>query len=204
MESDGSVVGRVYLTGDNYAVSGTASAGTFEVLTPEVSAPIVGTYGPTGSLGGSTHPGTFTLKQLDPTDLFNFRKIVALQGIWREASTVISGMGTWNMVAFPKSDDGYEQEVVFFKREGNAITDFYFGFLNYDTNQMRLFPVKTLVNGITSPAEEIVMSITGEFDKFDNPTSAQQLVRWGTYSVTAQGALSADAPTSGSFLVFRV
>ncbi len=203
--SDGTVVNRVYTTGDNFAVSSAGDFGTFEMLTLQVSQPVIGTYRVPGSIGGSTLPGTFTLRQLDPTDLFNLRKIVALQGIWRNYTTVISGLDTWNMVTFPTTNDNNEQEAVFFRRDGNgAITSFFFGFVDLDTNEGHFFPVKTLVTGISIPAEEVVISITGEFTASGSVSSANMLTRSGTYSVTTSGGLPGDAPTSGSFLVFRV
>jgi hypothetical protein len=61
-----------------------------------------------------------------------------------------------------------------------------------------------LVSGIIDPADEITISITGQFDKHGTATQAAQLTRSGNFNVTTQGSLPGDAPTSGSFLVFRV
>ncbi len=203
--TDGTTVGRVYASGDNYAVSGSNLSGKFEFLTPQVTEPIIGNYGPPGTIGGSTHPGTFTLQQLDPTDLFNLRKIVALQGIWREHTSVLAGLGEWNLVTFPNTNDANEQEAVFFRRDGNGvINSFFFGFIDYDTDEGHFFPVKTLVQGIADPAEEVVISLTGQFDKNGAATVAAQLTRSGNFTVTSRGALPTDAPAGGSFLVFRI
>ncbi|MEZ0325640.1 MAG: hypothetical protein ACAH95_07020 [Fimbriimonas sp.] len=203
--SDGTLVGRVFSSGDNYAVSPASLSGHIELLTPQVTEPIIGNYGPPGTIGGSTHPGTFTLQQLDPTDLFNLRKIVALQGIWREYTNVITGLDTWNMITFPNTLDATEQEAVFFRRDGSGvITSFFFGYVDYDTDTGHFFPVRTLVSGISDPAAEVTISITGQFDKRGNSTQAAQLTRTGNYTVTVPGGLPADAPSGGSFLVFRI
>jgi hypothetical protein len=203
--SDGQTAGRVFLSGDNYAVSNAGLSGDFEVLTPQVEAPIRGKFGPPGTIGGSTHPGTFTLLQLDPTDLFNLRKIVALQGIWREYSSVVAGLESWNMISFPTTQDANLQEVVYFQRDGNGnITDFFFGYVDFDLDEGHLFPVSTLVTGIVNPAKEVVFHVDGQYDKHGAPTNAAQLTRRGTFSVTIGGGLPNGAPTSGNFLVFRI
>ena len=203
--STGESAARVFVSGDNYAVSGAGASGNFEVLTLFTTDPVVGTFRVPSQLPGQKTPGTFTLEQLDPTDLFNLRKIVALQGEWKENETVLAGFGTWNMVAFPNSEDGFEQEIVMFKRDGNGdIVDFYYGFLNYDTDIIRMYPVRTLVTGAFDPNEETTLTITGQFDRSGIPTVAPQETRSGTFSVTAQGAFPGDAPSAGSFIVFRV
>jgi hypothetical protein len=205
-QSGSTAVSRVFLTGDNYAVSGAGDSGAFEVLTLFADQPIVGTFRIPSPLPGRTTPGTFTLSQLDPTDLFNLRKIIAVQGIWRPYETVISGFDVWNMVAFPTSQDGFTQEVVYFKRDGSTgqIVDFYFGYLDYDTDSMHLFPVAGLVNGSFDPGAEVVATISGQFDKYGATTVAPQETRTGTFSITTRGGLPADAPGTGSFLVFRI
>jgi hypothetical protein len=94
---------------------------------------------------------------------------------------------------------------VFFKKDSTgAIVDFYFGFLDYDTDVMHLFPIKGIVNGTFDPSEEVIVSITGQFDKTGNPTVAPQETRTGTFNVTTNGALPGDAPQSGTFMVFRI
>jgi hypothetical protein len=203
-ESGGALVGRIFLTGDNWAVSGVGDSGKFEVLTEQVSQPIVGNYGPPGTIGGSTHPGTFTLEQLDPTDLFNLRKIVALQGIWREHDAVITGLESWNLVAFPSTDDANEQEAVLFKMDGGQVTDLYFGFVNYDTDLGEFFPVKSLVTGLSADADKVTIAIRSQVDRNGSPTAAAQLTRRGLFEVTGRGALPADAPSTGNYLVFRI
>jgi hypothetical protein len=205
-QSNNASASRLYLTGDNYALSGGASSGPFEVLTVFANQPIVGTYGPPSTLPGGTTPGTFTLQALDPTDIFNLRKIVALQGVWRPYNWVITGFSTWNMVSFPSSTDGFNQEVLYFKRDGNTgkITNLFFGFLDYDLQSIHLFPVKGIVEGIFNPGDEIIGRITGQFDKNGSATVAAQATRTGGFTITTPGALPADAPTSGAFLVFRV
>ncbi|HSI74199.1 MAG TPA: hypothetical protein VK934_13565 [Fimbriimonas sp.] len=203
--SGGQVVGRVFVSGDNYAISNQGLSGDFEVLTPQVEAPIKGNFGPPGTIGGSTHPGTFTLLQLDPTDLFNLRKIVALQGIWREYDAVVSGFSTWNMVTFPNTDDANIQEVVYFQRDGNGvISNFFFGYVDLDLDEAHLFPVDTLVSGIINPSEEAIVHIDSQIDKHGVPTNASQLTRSGTFSVSVQGGLPSDAAGSGNYLVFRI
>jgi hypothetical protein len=196
--------GRMYVSGDNYALSASGHAGAFEVLTEEVGAPIVGTFREPSQLPGAVTPGTFTLEQLDPTDLFNKRKIVALQGIWREGNKVLQGFESWNLVTFPNSRDTFEQEAIMFKWSGGKVVDMFYGFLNYDSHEIHLFPVASIVNGLVDPADEVIGTVTAQFGKNDTTVTAPQLTRSGTFNITKTGALPGDAPSNGKFLVFRI
>lgn len=204
LTSTAGTASRLFVTGDNYALSAGGAAGAFEVLTPSVSEPIVGSFREPSQLPGATTPGTFTLEQLDPTDLFNKRKIVALQGIWRESNKVMSDFATWNFVTFPSSKDSFEQEALYFKQSNNKVTEMFYGFVNYDTKQVHLFPVKTIVDGIVDPADEVVGTVVSQADRNGNTVVAPQLTRTGSFNITKQGSLPGDAPTSGDYLVFRI
>lgn len=203
-QSGGQVAGRLYVSGDNFAISQGGASGPFELLTQFSNEPILGTFRePTLDPGGLPTPGTFTLEQLDPTDLFNMRKIVALQGEWRHAETVVAGFSTWSMLAFPNSQDGAEQEVVLLKKDGSGnIVDLFYGFLDYGTDVMRLFPVKGIVTGDVTG--EVVAKITAQKNANGGNTNSVQDTRTATFNVTTPGALPADAPRDGTLLVFRI
>lgn len=196
--------GRLFVSGDNYAIGTNAAAGPFEVLTEFVSQPIVGTFRQPSQLPGNQTPGTFTLQQLDPTDLFNKRKIVALQGIWRENEKVITGLGAWNLVTFPNSKDTFSQEALFFKEAGGSVVDMYFGFFNFDTKEIHLFPISSIVNGLLDPDSEVVGSVTTQLDRNGTAVVAPQLTRSGAFSLSKRGHLPSDAPSDGNYLVFRI
>jgi hypothetical protein len=202
--SNGDAVTKVFVSGDNYSVASTGTVGAFEMLTLEVAEPIVGTFGSPGTIGNVERPGTFTLEQLDPTDLENLRRIVALQGMWRPFTSVMTGFGTWNFITFPTREDGARQEAVLFRHQNGVINTMYYGEVRMDTGEFDLYPIRTLVQGIVPDEQVVSGSITAAFDRNNSQTQSFPSVRSGNFQINSRAQLPADAPNTGRFLVFRI
>lgn len=209
--SSGEVATRVYLSGDNYAVS---ANGVFEVLTLDSTAPLVGSYGDEGTIGGRTTPGTYTLRQVDPTDLFGIAQITAAVGVWRDSTRALTGFGTFDFMLFPTSryeapnsvnGNGLrpdeDQELMIVQRNGATITNIYFGYADLATGEFSAYPIKNLVNaGID---DEISGTLSGFKSKSGSSTTSFDLVRTGTFQITT-GTAPSGFPNSGTFFVYRV
>lgn len=196
---------RVFFSGDVYAVSSSASGvPNFEALTLNPMQPVGGNLGPAGTLNGPAgtipHAGTYSLLQLNPTDLTEMAKVIALQGIWRDSSSVLVqsngtplGAGSY-AVTFPSSSDNNFQEMVIFVQDGTTtsagvpnITNLYFGSIDLDAGTFSVYPVVDIMTGLT----------TGELDGTIPTNKAGTLEEY-----TAQGALttSPDVVRSGNFM----
>ena len=201
--------GRVYFSGDNYAISEAGNSGNFEALTLDVTNPIMGLFGPPGSGGAGRpgHAGTFSLYTPNPTnpDPTVTMDIVALQGTWREYQSVLSNVSNFEIITFPSSDDNNLQEMVAFTRTNGVITNLYYGQANFAATatkgSFQLWPVKNL------PSADISGEIDGELSNFLNKdakaTTSFIGTRYGSYTFTS-GSLPAGFKSSGSFTVFRL
>lgn len=221
---------RAFFSGDVYAVSSAASAGpNFEALTLDPTQPIGGNLGQPGSLAGPAgtlpHAGTYSLIQLNPADITEKAKVIALQGIWRYHSTVLRtnvsaakpqgdpiGAGSY-VVTFPSSSDNNLQEMVAFTQDGTVaangemnITNLYFGFADLDALTFNLYPVIDIMTGAT--AGGLTGTIGQLYTAQQSLTQAADLVHSGTYTFnTSDGSAAAAAAAgfkNGTFIVFRL
>jgi len=215
---------RVFFSGDVYAVSSSAAVGpNFEVLALDPTQPIGGLLGPAGSLTGPTgtvpHAGTYSMIQINPTDITETAHIIALQGIWREHTTVLRqgnggvlGAGSY-VVTFPSSSDNNLQEMVAFTQDGTLtaagvpnITNLYFGFIDLDALTFNLFPVIDIMTGAT--AGGLTGTVGTLFTAQQTPTQAPDLVRSGLYTFSSSDGSAAAAAAAGlkngTFFVFRL
>lgn len=198
--TDGSVAGRFYISGDAYAISVAGTRGRFEVLTTDSTQPLVGNFGPQNSGTNSTAPGTYDLTQLDPTDLDQKAKITSLQGIWRDYQSVMSGFGTFEVIAFPNVQDNNEAEIVMVARNGSTITNLYYGVLDYSVGKFQAWPIKNIVSAAVT--NEIDGTISGLKTSAGSITNVPDAIRYGNYTVTS-GTLPTGFQNTGTFVVFR-
>ena len=211
--SNGQVAQRVFLSGDNYALGTTDGSPRIEVLTLDAAEPIVGTFGPEGTLGGRSTPGTYDLKQIDPTDLAGIAQITAAAGVWRDYTRVFTGFGSFEFITFPTSrheaanstngngiDPDQDQELAIVRRNAaGVVTAFYFGFADLDTGAFTAYPINQLVSAGTDG--EISGTLTNYTNANGGGTVSFDLVRRGTFSFT--GPVPSGFPTTGTFVVYR-
>ncbi len=215
---------RVFFSGDVYALSdGHASGSTIAALTTNPAFQVNGLLGAAGSLNGPKgtlpHPGTYSLLALNPTDIFQVMKIVASQGIWREHTTVLTGLSSSkvNVVTFPSSNDDNLQEMVAFTQDANGnVSSLYYGFVDLDALTFNLYPLANLVNGSTVDGSGNANGVSGTlgslYTRSGGTTSSPDLVRSGVFTVTTvptaaavpQPPAALAQGTTGSFYVFRV
>ncbi len=201
----GGSAGRVFFSGDNYALSTAGTSGEFQALTLDPATPVVGNFGPPGTIGGpnggGSHPGTFSLLGPNPIDLTNTMKIVALQGIWRDYTSVVGNLSNFFVLALPSSSDNNFQELVFIARNGATITQFYYGYADYSAGTFRAYPLKNLPNADVTG--ELLGTITGLTGAGGASTALPSAVRNGNFQFAAGAALPAGFTSSGKFTVFR-
>ena len=176
--SSGAAASKVYFSGDFAALSQGGSNGVFEVLT--ALGFVEGTFGPIVDLpspGGNKPPfGTYTLLQADPRDDDpsdddfpgpDAAKINALQGTYYNLADVVGGLGTFEMITFPRSQEREVfdaqsgnmvlrelsvQDVILIRRSGNTITKMYFGEIDFgqnagDPTTIRAYPIGQIDTG---------------------------------------------------------
>jgi len=217
-------VDRIFFSGDVYAVTnGHFSGSSIAALTLNPSLQVNGNLGAAGTLSGPggtlPHAGTYSLLAINPTDITQTMKIVASQGIWREHSTVLTGLSSTglNVVTFPSSNDDNNQEMVAFTQDAsNNITSLYFGFADLDALTFNLYPAINLVSGSTVDSKGNPNGISGSLGSLyahgGGATSSPDLVRSGTYTVnTVPGANAYPQPpaglakgATGTFYVYRI
>lgn len=197
--STGADASYVFFSGDGYGISESGNQGLFEALTLDEFTPNEGRFKSPAILGGTRTPGTYTLIQPNPSDLSGLARVTSLQGIWRDASEVISGLGEFEVISFPGSDDGPKQDVVAIVRTGGVITDFYFGELDVENGTIRIYPLENIVGAST--AGEITGTVSGFLNKTGAATTLPNHVREGSYSLT--GDLPTGFQATGRFIVFR-
>jgi len=194
--SDGETAGKIFASGDNFAVANAATSGRFEVLTTVSSEPLVGNF---GAQTGNT-PGTYDLKSNNPV-LGAITPIVSIQGIWRDYATVMSGFQTFDMISFPSILDNSSQEFVMIVRAAdNTISNMYFGLMDYSAGKFQAFPIKDIVTATVSG--ELDGTISGYMTGSGAPTNSPDSVRSGSFAFTT-GSRPAGFPASGTFAVFR-
>jgi hypothetical protein len=205
---------RVYFSGDSFAISDrdprsadfltNGINGVFVFLTP--SSFVEGFFRP---IDPTTRVKSYELKQRDPQNVLNPRLITALKGIYRDYTEVLGNFGDFNMISIPKSGDGRKQQLVAFRRTGTAISDMWFGeveFLDTGNPFFRLYPIRNLYPAST--AGEITGSFTRTELKQANGTAVDftaanwwRNVRFGKYRfITLPTGVTA---TTGDVTVFR-
>lgn len=204
--SDGTVANRVYFSGDNIAVSQSGPNGNFEVLTP--TSVIGGTFNPPQIQGSTVKPGTYDLVTPDPRDVTGNAKIASLVGIWRDYTDVISNSSTFETIVFPNTAESNLPDLVMFQRNSlGAITNVYFGGMDYGAMTWEAFPIGQVVTG--DPSNMISGSITSLLDTAGNPISvvdstiAEESIRSGTFSLDGAAPAGFNVPANGRFIVFR-
>ncbi len=210
MNDGATLAGRVYFTGDNYAISEAGNSGVFEALTLSVDSPILGSFGPpaAGTSGMPGHAGTFSVYTPNPTnpDPTVTMDIVALQGTWRDYQSVLTNISSFEIITFPSSDDNNFQEMVAFTRTGTTITNLYFGFADFaataTTGAFHLWPVKNIVSAAVD--NQLDGELTNFLNKNQTSTSSFVSTRYGSYSFAAGSALPGGFKSAGNFTVFRL
>lgn len=203
--SNGSLAGRLYFSGDNYAVSDAGTSGYFEALTLDPATPIVGAFGPPGTISGVTgaagHAGTFTVTQPNPSnpDPTVTMTIVALQGTWQDYTSVFNNISNFEVLTFPNSNDDKFQELVVVHSTGGVVDNLYFGYADLDAGQLHAWPIKNIVTADTS--NEITGTVSGFLNSNLVSTASIQAARFGTY--TFNGTLPSGWKSTGRFTVFR-
>jgi hypothetical protein len=203
--STGVVANRVYFSGDNYAISPAGTSGDFEALTLDPADPVKGSFGPPGTLpsGGGTlsHGGTYSLVKANPVDLTGTLRITALQGIWRDYTTVLSGLSNFFVITLPSSNDNQYQEILFVTRNGSTVTNLYFGYVDYSAMTFRAYPVKDLVTAAIDG--ELTGTISSLTNSSGVSTNLPSSVRFGNFQFNAGQTLPSGFSNSGKFTVFR-
>jgi len=202
---------RVYLGGEDahYGASTSTYGGPFCVFTPNNVAQI-GTFRgpdtlpppPTGlSIPPITQGGTYTLRDPDPRDITGGSLITSLQGIWRPVDSVISNLGTFEVITMPHTGDDNNQDMVVIVRDANHnITNMYFGLVDLTGLTFTVYPIANIETGAVSGA--ITGTVSRLVDGTGAATSVPANVRFGRYSFS--GTLPTGFKTTGKFLVFRV
>ena len=153
----GAEADKLLFSGDAIAMSaGFDTDGSFEVLNPvfldqgRFTAP---------DPGPPPFPGTYSVFEDDPRDLEPpISQLVALQGIWKDYSEVLTNVGTEALIAFPNSrQDTESMTIVYFKRDGAGnIVELWQGVIRFSgvlTNTITISAVDDLPSGIlTDPA----------------------------------------------------
>jgi hypothetical protein len=205
--SSGPIASRVFFSGDGYAISDrgqeAGDQGYFEFLTLDIATPVEGRFKGPATINGVRTPGTYNLVQPDPTDpTLNpalLSKITSLHGIWRPVEDLIGNMGAFEAITFPSSRDDNFHDLVFVRRQNNVIVDMYFGFVDFETNEFRAYPIRNIAEGEVDG--EVSGTVTNLRTGAGAGTTLPHAVRTGTFTFTT-GAPS-GFPTSGRFLVFR-
>ena|GEM_PF-1652576 len=218
-----------YLSGDNYAMSDDPNAstpGNFEQLTLDPSNPLDGYVAQPGQgnvsqsgFGGFpslNFPGTYDLRQANPSDITGVSKITSLYGRWRSLPSLVNLQNTtFDIIVFPNSAESYTfnqpTDVIAIVHNGadpTQITNMYVGYAYYTggsgsmTAAANLFPLKSFVTGSTTG---IITYDLGSFTGVSGtPTNNEPSIRNGSFSLDAHSAKPpAGFANSGTFLVFR-
>jgi hypothetical protein len=200
MEAD-----RVLFSGDGIAISeGMGLTSTFELLDP--IAIVEGTIHEGPVIQGHPAASTYVLSRrspgppdpdnpdADPTT------VVSLTGVWRDYARVITPATEFNMIAFPRSDDGTDQQLVAFNQTGGRITAMWQGRVSYEVDgdatrgTFVLFPLETLDDA--EPTGEVRGTVS-------NFVMREGVVRQGDFQFATPLPSGFPFPSSGSFVVFR-
>ena len=201
---------RLYVSGDNYALSQGGGNGVFEVLTP------FGVYdGIFKPAGAPVNRPTYELKQNDPRFLFPPRQITALKGFYRPYTDVTKNTGEFEFITIPGSFDDKVQELVIIRRDINSTTkpivEMFFGKVNYlnpSGPNFQAWPIDQIddahpinqVNG-TLPASKLLDGQGRPVDR--NTLKWWQNVKQGDFVFTTPPSGLDPKFFTGRFIVFR-
>lgn len=212
--SNGTPADMVLFSGDGIAMSqGFGFDGSFELLDPvRVEQGIIR---PGTVIGGVKTAGIYSLLELDPRDLDGLLKITSIQGPWRPHKDVFKAVPPFAMVAFPSSDDNFEQRLVMWKQNADGdVTDMWQGVVRYEDagsnapsqGTFQLWPIGQIDDA--DPANEVQGTVNNLISNPNYETINGQRILTGytvvkgEYNVTAQSA-PWYFPNQGGFVVFR-
>lgn len=212
--TDGTVATRLFLSGDNYAIGAT---NMFEVLTLDASEPISGTYGDENIGNTIKTPGTYTLLQADPSDLFGVAQITAAAGVWRDSVRALSGTSTFDFILFPTSryeaaDDSNgnglrpdeDQEIMIVQRNTTGgIVEMYYGYADLATGEFYAYPIKDIVNAGIDGELSGTLSNYKTSQSSTSTTTVYDSVKYGTYTFSTSSTLPSGFLNTGTFFVYR-
>lgn len=220
LQATGAPAGRLYVSGDGYAISENAASGIFESISQSLGTVIEGHFAPPGQLTGitlpngvtsATTPGTYSLVQPDPSDPdpFTSARIVSLQGIWRDYNKMITNAPGVFAISFPGSADNSTQDFILVNQTtssaGYKINAIYFGTADFSSETVRVYPIKDLINASTTG--EVDGTINQFKDSSGMATTAPDQVRTGTFTFSGSGGVPAGfgggSSLSGTFVVYR-
>ncbi|HWD41384.1 MAG TPA: hypothetical protein VG944_21245 [Fimbriimonas sp.] len=216
----GKAATHFYFSGDNYAMSDDGigqSSGNFEQLTLDPNNPLDGLMAqPNTPLSNqfafANFPGTYDLRQANPTDLSGLSKITSLFGRWRKSTDLINFNGSsFDIIILPNTDESYSQanptDVVAVAHNGSTITNIYAGFAYFNATSGKpkavLFPLPGFVNA--SVSGEVDYDLSDYKSGNGNPVANEPDIRFGSFTLDAG---SPNKPptgfaNSGTFVVFR-
>lgn len=193
--TNGNRADTVHFSGDSIGISaGFDAVGSFEMLSPIVIDQ--GVLKKETVVGGRKAPGIYTVMEPDPRDPFGDAKVVAIQGIHRPYTDVLTNLSDFGMVAIPTTRSSSTYQVVMFNRDSaGTITAMWQGVLlttSATKGVLRLFSLDQLPDASAAPRA------TGEV----NFTMSNGMVKTGTFSVTSRPS-SFPFPATGGFAVLR-
>ena len=227
---------RIFFSGDGFALGAgdpinTGSTGApFELILQDgQGASVIGRYSAPTPLGGAVTPGTYTTRNIDPSDVTTTdpimaRKITSFQGTWKyhfdqkpnPISGVVEDLGylknvhAFEAVSIPTSLDDERQQVVMFAEtistvggiKTATITKMMWGYLDLATKKVFVYPLTNLtdIDAQTNRDGEIAGTIGTMYTSTGAPTVSPQQMRFAEFSLP--GAPSGFA-TSGKIVVLR-
>jgi len=218
-----------YMSGDNYAMSddpNQSTPGNFEELTLDPANPLDGYMSQPGQINVSQSqfggfpsagfPGTYDLRQANPSDITGVSKITSLYGRWRSLPSLVNLENTtFDIILFPNSYETYTfnspTDVVAIVHNGpdpTQITNMYVGYAYYTGGSgsakaaVTLFPLTSFVTGATTG--EITYDLSSFTGSSGTATVNEPSIRNGQYSLDKSSAKPpAGFQSSGTFVVFR-
>ena len=91
--------------------------------------------------------------------------------------------------------------MVFVARNGNTITQFYYGYADLNAGTFRAYPLKNLPNADVTG--ELLGTLSGLTGAGGGSTALPSAVRNGSFKFAAGSALPAGFTASGRFTAFR-
>lgn len=149
-------------------------------------------------LGGTQTSGTYTVLEGDPRVLpFGSAKLVALSGIWKPYTQVLSNIPATSMVVFPNSRGDTDNNVVIFSRNGaGQITALWQGVVRFtgsNSGSIVVYSINQVDEGTANnPASGTLSNFVVE----------NGVIKRGSYNFTASPNGFPFA-SSGQFVVFR-
>jgi len=232
--SDGSLATRMFFSGDSYALASSdpyIAVADFEQLIPAgQSQVIVGRCAgpasiPSGNGSVSTTPGTYSLLQVDPTDITNPipRRISGLQGTWKEHFRqsrtnggildigYLRNVHTFEAIAIPGSEDGARQDVIFVSQtlavqaDGTTrttINELYWGYVDYEARTIAIYPAANLpsISADLNLAGEVTGTIGNQYNSGGTITNSTSQTRFADFTLSSPPV---GFPASGTIVVLR-